>query len=94
LSWKTYLSVFIAVLLLALLTTFLDFVDLGPLHTPIALAIAAAKATLVAMFFMGLIHSPPLMRIAVGAGVLWLAILVMLTLGDYLTRGWVPVPGK
>jgi hypothetical protein len=30
--------------------------------------------------------------IVAGAGVFWLAILIVLTLGDVLTRGWLPVP--
>src|SRR5689334_6404734 len=94
LHWKTYFVVFLALLFLALVTTLLDFVELGPLHTAAALGIAAIKAILVAVFFMGLIHSAPLMRVALAAGVLWLGILIMLTLGDYITRGWVPVPGK
>jgi cytochrome c oxidase subunit 4 len=94
LPFRTYLRVFVALLVLASLTTLLDFVNLGPFHTPAALTIATLKAVLVALFFMGLIHSPALMRVAVGAGVLWLAILLMLTLVDYLTRGLIPAPGK
>jgi hypothetical protein len=27
-------------------------------------------------------------------GVLWFLIMITLTLGDYLTRGWMPFPGK
>ena len=32
-----------------------------------------------------------LLHAAVFAGVIWLLILLALTLGDYATRGWLPV---
>ena len=35
---------------------------------------------------------PASVPIVAGAGVFWLAILIVLTLGDVLTRGWLPVP--
>jgi len=30
----------------------------------------------------------------VGTGFAWLAILLMLTMADYFSRGWLPFPGK
>ena len=41
---------------------------------------------------MRLMRSPHRTMIVAGAGVFWLAILIVLTLGDVLTRGWLPVP--
>jgi caa(3)-type oxidase subunit IV len=38
---------------------------------------------------MHLRHSTMLTRIVVGGGLLWLAILIGLTLSDFLTRNWV-----
>src|ERR1041384_5178884 len=92
LSRKTYAAVFIALLCLTAITALVSFVDLGPFNTAVALGIAALKATLVALFFMGLIHSPRLNRVILGGSLLWLAILLMLTLDDYFTRGWLPFP--
>ena len=55
---------------------------------PVGLAIASTKATLVALFFMHLIHDSRLNRVAAAAGLFWLAILMGLTLTDFLTRRW------
>jgi cytochrome c oxidase subunit 4 len=37
-------------------------------------------------------YSSRLTWIFVGAGVFWLLILFVLTLADYLSRGWFPLP--
>ena len=89
---KTYASVFVALLLLAALTTGIAFVDLGPFNTVIALAIAFAKMLLVVLIFMHLLYSPRLFRVVVVAGVFWLALLIGLTLTDYHSRAWIPDP--
>ena len=43
---------------------------------------------------MHLRYSSGLTRLAVLAGILWLGILIVGAMDDYLTRGWLPVPGK
>ena len=71
------------------LTTYLAaFVRLGPLHVPVALAIAVTKAALVTLFFMHLWGSTRLTWLVVFAGVLFLGILLTLTLSDYWSRDW------
>ncbi|MFZ3217779.1 MAG: cytochrome C oxidase subunit IV family protein [Candidatus Acidiferrales bacterium] len=101
---KTYLGVFVALLALTALTTGVAFIDFGELHTGIrlldmiplntvaALAIAVAKMLLVILFFMHVKYSSGLTKIVVLAGFFFLAILVALTLSDELTRGWSPEP--
>ncbi|SRR6266704_4091709 len=91
---RTYLLVFLALLLLTATTTFAAFVDLGPLNNVIALGIAALKATLVVLFFMHVRYSPRLIPLVVTAGLFWLLILIVLTLTDYAARGWLGVPGR
>jgi caa(3)-type oxidase subunit IV len=54
----------------------------------VALAIAGLKALLVAFFFMHLMYTAHRTQLVTGAGLLWLAILLVLTLSDVLTRGW------
>jgi len=49
---------------------------------------------LVALFFMHIRHSTILMKVVVGGGLLWLAILLVLSMADFSTRGWLSVPGK
>ena len=89
---KTYVMVFISLLLLAGLTTGVAFIDLGAFNTPIAMAIAFVKMLLVLLVFMHLLYSAQLPRIALIAGVFWLALLIGLTLTDYHTRSWIPDP--
>jgi cytochrome c oxidase subunit 4 len=89
---RTYFLVFVALLFLTGLTTGVAFMDLGPGNTVAALGIAFCKASLVALFFMHLRWSQPLVRIVMLASLLWLSILIGLTLGDAFTRNWIPAP--
>ena len=75
-SPRSYLLVFIALLALTLTTVAVAAVPLGRLHTPVALAIAAVKATLVVLFFMHALHSPRLTWLAILASLFWLAIMI------------------
>jgi cytochrome c oxidase subunit 4 len=83
-----YFAVFGALLALTALTFFIAQVPLGSWHTPVALAIAATKATLVVLIFMHARHSSRLTWIVIGAALFWLAIMLSLTLADYMTRDW------
>jgi cytochrome c oxidase subunit 4 len=58
------------------------------MNTPVALAIAVTKATLVILFFMHVIHSTRLTWVVILASFLWLATMFVLTFADYLTRAW------
>ena len=89
---KTYLLVFASLLFLAVLTTAVAFVDLGPLNTVIALTIAFAKMMLVVLIFMHLRRASKLLHVVLIAGFFWLALLIGLTLTDYHTRQWIPDP--
>ena len=51
---KYYQFTFIALLILTIFTVLISRVDLGILNTPVALAVAIFKASLVGAFFMGL----------------------------------------
>jgi cytochrome c oxidase subunit 4 len=92
-SRQVYYRVFAALLALTAITVGVAFLDLGPLNTIIALGIAAGKALLVILFFMHVRYSTPLVWIYVAAGVIWLAYLLLFTLTDYTTRGWLTVTG-
>jgi cytochrome c oxidase subunit 4 len=87
-SVKTYAAVWIVLLILTGVTTTVAYVDLGPFSVVIALTIAAVKMLLVALFFMHIRHSTKLTKLVVAGGMLWLAILIALTLSDYISRGW------
>jgi cytochrome c oxidase subunit IV len=90
-SQKLYFTIFAILIGLTALTTWVASVHIeAPLNTIVALAIAVCKATLVILFFMHVKYTSNLTRIAVVAGFFWLAILLTLTLGDILTRPWIP----
>ena len=90
---RVYYKIFATLLALTLLTVGAAFLDLGRLNTIIALTIAVGKATLVLLFFMHVRYSSHVIWVAVGAGAFWIGMLLVLTMSDYLTRGWLPVPG-
>jgi cytochrome c oxidase subunit 4 len=85
-SVRTYAFVLGGLLMLTALTTAVAFVNLGPFNAPVALAIAVAKATLVVLVFMHVRESTRLTIAVIVSALVWMAILVGLTLNDYLTR--------
>ena len=91
---STYLLVFFALMILLVLTLAAAAVDLGPLNIVIAVSIALIKAVLIVLYFMHVKFSSRLIQIFVSSAFIWLAILFVLALSDYVSRGWLPVPGK
>ncbi len=83
---RTYVFVYIALLILLALTISAAFFDLGALNTVIALVIAITKASLVAYIFMNVRYANKVTRLFVGAGLLWFSIMIFLTWIDYYTR--------
>ena len=92
---RTYLNVLIVLLMLTLLTVAVSFAPLaGAWHIVIGLIIATAKAALVVLFFMHIIHSTSVPRAVIAASVVGLILLLVLTFTDYVSRGLVPgMPG-
>jgi len=86
---RVYYTIFGILLLCTYLTWQIAYYDLGRLNTVAALAIAVFKAVLVVLFFMHAKYSTRLTWVVATAGVFWLGILLALTMGDYLTRGWI-----
>jgi cytochrome c oxidase subunit 4 len=77
-SPAVYLAVFVTLMVGTGLTVWAAQQDFGVLNTPVALAIAITKATLVILFFMHVKYSPRLMLLVV--------------LSDYLMLGWLGEP--
>jgi cytochrome c oxidase subunit IV len=88
---KTYFTIFGALMVLTGLTVWASFQPLGIWNTPVALGIAVAKATLVALFFMHLRYSPKLTSLVIASSLLWLVILFVITMSDYVSRPWLPI---
>jgi len=89
-----YLVILTALIIGTCATWGIAFVDLGIWNPVVALAIAVTKAVLVILFFMHVFYSNKLTKLVVLGGLLWLAILLLLTLTDFATRGILGVPGK
>jgi|SRR5581483_5550172 len=87
-AWKTYLKVWIALMCLMVLTAGLSFYDLGDWSTIVALTIAVVKTILIVLVFMHIKYEGQGMTVVViVGGFFWLAILLGLSLTDYLSRG-------
>jgi cytochrome c oxidase subunit IV len=93
-STGTYVKILLVLLFLTGLTTAVAYVDLGIFSTVVALSIAVVKMLLVALFFMHVRHSTKLTKLVVVGGLVWLMILLLLTMTDFVTRGMLGVPGK
>ena len=86
-SKKTYILIWLALLVLLALTWGLAEINLGPFNNVVALTISISKMLLVVLFFMHGKYKKPLTWIFITAGVIWFLIMVDLTLSDFLTRG-------
>ena len=84
-SPKVYAGVLAALLVLTGLTVTAAGIDFGAYNTVIALAIAAMKASLVALFFMHLRHDKFNSVVFLG-GLFFLAIFLIFTLFDINSR--------
>ncbi len=89
---RRYVQILALLLALTAVTVGVAFFDLGALNSVAAVAIAVAQAGLVLLFFMHARHSSHLTWLFIGAGVLWLALQLVFTLCDVLTRDWLPAP--
>ncbi len=87
---KTYVFTWLGLLGLTLLTALVGFLDLGQFNIVISVAIAALQVSLIGGFFMHALYEKTLVRIIIAAAIIWFLIFETLTLGDYMTRGWVP----
>jgi cytochrome c oxidase subunit 4 len=91
-SPKVYVAIFATLMVLTFVTVEAAKADLNQyfhgLNIIVALVIASFKATLVVLFFMHAKYSPRRTQMVIVASVFWLAIMLFMTMSDYLTRGW------
>jgi cytochrome c oxidase subunit IV len=93
---KTYVFVFLALLVGTLLTVLVSEVDLGWANNIVAMTIAIVKALLVLYFFMELRHSTRMSALTAIAGFFWLVLMLAMIMMDYWSRHAIvlPVAGK
>jgi cytochrome c oxidase subunit 4 len=87
---RDLVRIYIALLVLLALTVGAAFVHLGTLNIVVALTIAIAKACMVIWVFMHVREGGRLVWIFATAAFVWLGILLVLTLSDYLSRNQIP----
>lgn len=93
-SKGSYVSIFLALMVLTAVTVGAAFLNLGTFNATVALGIATLKATMVVLFFMHVKYSSRLTKLTVMSGFFFLSILLGLTMVDYVSRAWVnpPIP--
>ena len=91
-SPKIYFTIFGILMICTVLTVAAAEVDLNRYFTGlniiVALTIAVFKASLVVLFFMHGKYSPKRTQLVIIASVFWLAIMLFMTMSDYVTRPW------
>jgi cytochrome c oxidase subunit IV len=85
---QTYVRVWAVLLVLLFVTWATSRLDLTPFNIIIALTISVAKMAFIILYFMHVRFGPRLLWVFVGAGFVWLLIMIELTMSDYLTRGF------
>lgn len=91
-SPKIYFTIFGALMICTILTVVAAEIDLNRyfsgLNIIVALTIAVFKASLVVLFFMHGKYSPKRTQLVIVASVFWLAVMLFMTMSDYVTRLW------
>ena len=87
-SYREHFSTWLSLVLLTLMTVTVSVfgADLYTLTVMTALAIASAKATVVAYYFMHMKYDPKIYRYMFGIVIILFLVFVVLTLIDYVTR--------
>ena len=93
-SVKSYVGIFATLMVFTVITVLVAYVNLGQLNKVVALGIATLKATLVILYFMHVKYSSRLTKLVVVSGFFFLLILLSLTMVDYGSREWIPVPPR
>lgn len=89
---RQYLWVLAALLALLALSAGSALLKLGPLNSIINLGISITKTLLVMAVFMHETGARSLTRLTSALGFIWIAMLIALSLLDYLTRTASPTP--
>lgn len=84
---QTYFAVYVALLVLTIITVAVAQFDFGSLNIVIALFVAFIKASLVACVFMGLYWDKGFNRILILVSILFIALFLGLSAADVFARG-------
>lgn len=87
-----YYGIFLALMVLTIVTYLVTYVHLGEFNLAVAMLIAITKASLVILFFMHVYWSPKIIKVSVGMSFFFLLIMLMMVMSDYLSRGYLGMP--
>jgi cytochrome c oxidase subunit 4 len=90
-SQGTTFATWIVLLVLTAASFALSYVHLGVLNIPVAILIAGIKGTLVVMIFMELAVEKFSVKVTLVVSVLFVLLLVVLMVGDVVTRATPPL---
>jgi cytochrome c oxidase subunit 4 len=93
-SARTYIIVFVVLMVLAGATYALGEGKLGSWSLPFAMGVATIKALLVMTFFMHLNEHKGAVRVTMAVAFIFLGILIAITIGDVATRFPPSTPSK
>jgi len=85
-STRLYFVIWALLLVLLFATWGFAQLNLRPFNAIVAMAIALVKMSLIILYFMHVRFGTRVTWVFAGAGFIWLAIFILLTLNDYLTR--------
>ena len=89
-----YVTIFLALMVLTAVTVGAAFVNLGQFNFLVALIIAVFKASLVIWYFMHVKYQSGLTKLTVATGLFFLTILLTLTMVDYSSKAFTPMPAN
>jgi len=91
---RAYVLAYIALLTLLVANVLIGFINIGWGSMFIAVTIGLMQVAIIVLVLMHGLYEKVLVRLVIGGAILWFLIFVTLTLTDYITRNWVPIPGK
>lgn len=85
-SYKTYIIVWLALMVLTFVTVYVSYLDFGQLNIVVAMVVASFKAGAVALFFMHLKFEDPITWLYALFPIGLLFLLIGMTMVDTFTR--------
>ena len=87
-----YITIFAALMILTGVTVGAAYLNLGQFNFSVAIGIAGFKASLVIWYFMHVKYQSALTKLTVATGLFFLVILLSLTMVDYSSKAFTPMP--
>jgi cytochrome c oxidase subunit 4 len=87
-SKKSYLVIWLVLVVLHFVILGCAWLGLGPATTPVIISLAVIQTILIMLYFMEVRYAGKVIRVFAIAGFFWLLIQFTLIASDYLSRNW------